>query len=169
MAKAGWQLVGQIISSNTNKHTSTKLEKNKKYNATTKPASNSAQRRGREIAWGHVGFAICCPCWSLPGILILSLFKSSWLSKWSHVSLFGNRNLQVAAAHIVRDFHPSEFLGMLGLCGAIITFVQVRLSLSLFIQVRYQNSLFIHLKTSPFAFHHLCFFFGKYGKLIPKM
>ena len=82
---------------------------------------------------------------------------------------FGNQNLQVAAAHIVRDFHPSEFLGMLGLCGAIITFVQVRLSLSLFIQVRYLNSLFIHLRTSPFAFHHLCFFFGKYGKLIPKM
>ena len=41
-------------------------------------------------------------------------------------------HLQVAAAHIVRDFHPSEFLGMLGLCGAIITFVQVRLSLALF-------------------------------------
>ena len=62
-------------------------------------------------------------------VLILSLFQMSWLSK---SSLSGNQNLQVAAAHIVRDFHPSEFLGMLGLCGAIITFVQVRLSLALF-------------------------------------
>ena len=58
--------------------------------------------------------------------------------------------MQVAAAHIVRDFHPSEFLGMLGLCGAIITFVQVRLSLALFVQVRYINSLFIH---SPFTIY----------------
>ena len=68
---------------------------------------------------------------------------------------FENQNLQVAAAHIVRDFHPSEFLGMLGLCGAIITFVQVRLSLALFIQVRYLNSLFIHLRTSPFTIYVL--------------
>ena len=33
---------------------------------------------------------------------------------------------QVAAAHSVRDFHPSEYLGMLGLFGAIITLIQVR-------------------------------------------
>ena len=59
-------------SNHISRNTSTQLKKNKKHNATTRPASNSAQRRGREIAWGHVGFAICCPCWSLPGILILS-------------------------------------------------------------------------------------------------
>ena len=32
---------------------------------------------------------------------------------------------QVAAAHSLRDFHPSEYLGMLGLFGAIITSIQV--------------------------------------------
>ena len=33
--------------------------------------------------------------------------------------------IQVAAAHSLRDFHPSEYLGMLGLFGALITSIQV--------------------------------------------
>ena len=36
--------------------------------------------------------------------------------------------IQVAAAHSLRDFHPSEYLGMLGLFGALITSIQVWLS-----------------------------------------